>query len=174
MRHHPDGMSLITPDPGLLSCFSLIGLVSIMDEREQRFLEAEFILICHDLYKIKCNIYDVYHFAEAVCQMDTFSELRIKKLIQLVFAGGTLQPTKTQWVQLLLLQNIPIKDITRITNYTRQSIYNLKETEIILPRHFLNNLTEKDYLTLQRFMNLVKEIRQIGVSNERPKEKAII
>ena len=96
---------------------------------KKQLLEAEFILICRNLYKKTLDIMDVLYFAEAICQLDhSFSELRVKKVIQKAFSGDCTIPTTQQWVVVLLKNNYTVPQIQKNVEVSRQTVYNIKIT----------------------------------------------
>lgn len=141
----------------------------------KRYLEAEFILICHDLYGIHNNIMDVLYFIEALCQLDDFSELRMKRLVQTAFTDARMPMTR-EWVKILLETGHSIQDIMHWTGYARQTIYNIKnkKSDCVLPVHYMYNLTEKDYNNIEKFIKLIHIFQGVGLSHERSKERPII
>lgn len=140
-----------------------------MTEQKKRFLEAEFIKVCWDIYTVRQNILDMLHFIEGICQLGDFKELRIKKLIQRVFANDVYKPTDRQWVKLLIIADYTPAEISKITGCSRQTVWNMKkyEEQNLLPPHFIYNLNDKDYDTLEAFLNLLHKIQEVGIPHAR-------
>ena len=134
---------------------------------KKQLLEAEFILICRNLYKKTLDIMDILYFAEAICQLDhSFSELRVKKVIQKAFSGDCTIPTTQQWVVVLLKNNYTVPQIQKNVEVSRQTVYNIKSRmdNIYIPSHFLRNLSEKDYETIEVFTNIIHDLQKVGVA----------
>ena len=149
-------------------CVILLILL-VGKEMNKQLLEAEFMLICRNLYTETLDIMSVLYFAEAICQLDkSFSELRVKKVIQKAFAGDSILPSKRQWTALLLKYGFTVKTIQKNIETSRQTIYNIRDhlNEIYIPTHFMQNLSTKDYETIELFVDIIHKVQKVGVYRE--------
>lgn len=138
-------------------------------------MEAEFAQICWDIYDIDQNIMHILYFVEALCQLGEFSQVRLKKLIQLVLSGQWIRPNKRQWCKIMLEEGYRKAYIAKTLGYTRKTVYEIdKADDINLPPHFVHGLTEIDYVTMIGFVELVHKFQNLGVQHGEDKKRKII
>lgn len=141
---------------------------------KQRLLEAEFILLCYDVYVKKHSITATLYFFEAICQLGDFSQVHVQRLIQLGMRAP--MPTKRQLARVLVeSKEYKAAEVAAILGYSKKYIYELVRSLTDKPYrpHFIRDLKEKDYDVINCLIEQLHWIQTLGLKNTRRKENSL-
>lgn len=134
-----------------------------------RGLEIRFYLVCYDIIHITKpittqNLFNFFDFLERIDFTNELNYSILKALASTIFTENTnIQPNKVEFCNFCYTHNIKLRDIRKYVNIPKTlydaTISQIKSDIYYQPTH----LQDEVYPELEKFLQFIKKIQQIGV-----------